>query len=50
MSIIMSLYIIILLFLLFDVFVWMFLATKHKKKIWDFSGILKAWKKEFGGW
>jgi len=44
----MSLYIIVL-FLLFDVFVLKFLATKYQKKIWDLSGILKAWKKEFGG-
>ncbi|MEA9413551.1 MULTISPECIES: hypothetical protein [unclassified Flavobacterium] len=44
----MSLYI-ILLFLLFDVVVLIFLVTKYQKKIWDFSGILKAWKKEFEG-
>lgn len=44
----MNLYI-ILLFLLFDVFLLIFLTTKHKKRIWDFSCILKAWQKEFGG-
>lgn len=44
----MSLYI-ILLFLLFDIFVLIFLVKKHQKKIWDFFGILKAWRKEFGG-